>query len=344
MKKTIICGVAARSGGHIIPCLTRIEQERSKDTDVFFFTTHTELDATISKQFPWIAKHITLNFDNVPYKKPWLLPLFMWQFTRSFFKSLVVFIQNRPQKIVSTGGYISIPVCLAARCLLIPVELLELNVKPGKASRFIAPCAKNLFITFKDTQKYFRRSCSLLPYPVRFAIKDKQTHHKTKALASLDYDPEKITLFILGGSQGSTFLNNLICRTIQFLDRSKLQIIHQSGTNETEHLTTFYEQMHIPAHVFSYEQQITKYYQAADIVICRSGAGTLFETAFFEKQCITIPLEIAGNTHQVDNAYAMHTMHPQLFTVLEQKTIAQDPMLLATQLLYLLNLPMSQEQ
>jgi UDP-N-acetylglucosamine--N-acetylmuramyl-(pentapeptide) pyrophosphoryl-undecaprenol N-acetylglucosamine transferase len=339
MKSSIICGVAARSGGHIIPCLTRIAQERNQDTDVLFFTTHTSLDATISKQFPWINNHITLTLDNVPYKKPWLFPLFAWQFIKSFFTSLFIFIQKRPQKIISTGGYISLPVCLAARCAFIPIELLELNVKPGKAARFIAPFARNLFTCFKDTQKYFRSSCSLLPYPVRFNLEDKQSNKKAKALASLNYDTTKTTLFILGGSQGSIFLNNAICRTIQLLDRSNLQIIHQAGANEVEQLQLFYKQMHISARVFSYEQQIVQYYQAADIVICRSGAGTLFETAFFQKKCITIPLEIPGNTHQVDNAYAMHNMHPQLFTVLEQKTLSNDATALATQVLYLLQKP-----
>ena len=121
---------------------------------------------------------------------------------------------------------------------------------------------------------------------------------------------------------------------MQYLDRTAIQIIHQAGNNEIKQLQLFYKQMHIPAQVFAYEQDLVPYYQAADIIICRSGAGTLFETAFFKKSCITIPLEIPGNSHQIDNAYAIQAMHPDFFTVLEQKEITKNPQALATQLLH----------
>lgn len=332
MKQKVICGVAARSGGHILPCLTKLQQERSENTEIFFFTSHKELDNTISEQFPWISKQVTLTLDNIPYKKPWLFPLFIWQFTKSFITSFALFIQKRPEKIVSTGGYLSLPVCFAARCAFVPVELFELNVKPGKASRVIAPFAKKLSVCFKETQNYLGSSCIVEPYPLRFSFDHTNKQHKTKALTSLGFEENKKTIFVLGGSQGSIFLNTLLCTTLQYLDRSLIQIIHQAGHNEIEKLKLFYQQMHIRAHVFAYDQNLIPYYQAADIVICRSGAGTLFETAFFKKSCITIPLEIRGNSHQVDNAYAIKDMHPDLFTVLEQKELQIHPQKLATQL------------
>lgn len=336
MKQTVLCGVAARSGGHIIPCLTKIKQERTDTTHVIFFTTHTALDASISKEFPWISRHIILTLDNIPYKKPWRFPLFIWQFTKSFFKSWFIFLQYKPEKIISTGGYLSLPVCLAARCAFVPVELFELNVQPGKASRVLAPLAKKLSICFKDTQQYFKRSCTLEPYPIRFSSELINPEHKIEALKALEYDTKKKTLFVLGGSQGSLFLNTLICSTIQHIDRSQIQIIHQAGHHEIEQLKLFYEEMRIQAQVFAYKQNLAPYYQAADIVICRAGAGTLFETAFFKKSCITIPLEITGNTHQIDNAYAIQKMYPNLFTVLNQNLLTQNPGELVKELSYLL--------
>lgn len=343
MKQTIICGVAARSGGHILPCLTKLQQERSENTKVLFFTSHKELDNTISEKFPWISQQITLTLDNIPYKKPWLFPLFIWQFTKSFIISFALFIQKRPQKVVSTGGYLSLPVCFAARCAFVPVELFELNVKPGRASRVIAPFAKKLSVCFKETQKYLGSSCVVEPYPLRFSSNQIDEKYKSEALKSLHFDEKKKTILVLGGSQGSVFLNTLLCTTLQYLDPSNIQVIHQAGQNEIEHLKLFYDQMHIVAHVFTYEQNLMPYYQATDIVICRSGAGTLFETAFFKKSCITIPLEIPGNSHQRDNAYAMQNMHPDLFTVLEQKELTINPQALTTQLQYYLEKPMLQE-
>ncbi len=339
MTKTIICGVAARSGGHIIPCLTKLEQEKSDTTEIFFFTSHKELDNNISEKFPWISQQVTLTLGNVPYRKPWFFPLFIWQFTRSFFTSFVIFIKKRPKKIISTGGYLSLPVCLAARCAFVPIELFELNVKPGRASRVLAPFAKKLSICFKETQKYLGSSCILEPYPLRFSPNQSNASNKAEAIKKLGYDENKKTILILGGSQGSVFLNTLLCTTMQQVDRTQIQIIHQAGNNEIEQLKLFYAQMHIPAYVFEYEQDLVSYYQATDIVICRSGAGTLFETAFFKKPCITIPLEISGNSHQLDNAYAMQSMYPDSFTVLEQKQLTHNTQALATKVQHYLQLP-----
>ena len=228
---------------------------------------------------------------------------------------------------------------MAAKVLRIPVELFELNVIPGKASRVLAPLSNALFTCFKATEKHFGRSCTLAPYPLRFTPDVIDATHKEKALENLHYDKTKKTLLILGGSQGSTFLNVQLCNTLSVAPPDTFQVIHQTGHAHIKELETFYKQLNIPAQVFAYKQDLIPYYQAADIVICRAGAGTLFETAFFKKQCITIPLEIASTSHQVDNAYAMQENHPQLFKVMRQKELENDSSLLLKSLLYLSNPP-----
>lgn len=323
MKHTL-AGVAARSGGHILPCLTLLEQEKTPTTQVLFFTSHTNLDTSIAKNYPWITTKVALNFENVPYKKPWLLPFFAVQFFVSFFKSFYYLAKHKPSKLVSTGGYVSIPVCLAARLLRIPVELFELNVIPGRAATLLAPLSSTVFTCFNDAHKYFK-TAQLKEYPLRFS---NTSVSKQQALEQLAYTPEKKTLLILGGSQGSAFLNAQLCNTLSAFSKNTLQVIHQAGNNDIEALTAFYKAADIPAHVFAYEQDLAPYYQAADVVVCRAGAGTLFETAFFKKKCIVIPLEIASTTHQVDNAYAMQKQHPELFTVVRQTDLQEDASLL----------------
>ena len=66
------------------------------------------------------------------------------------------------------------------------------------------------------------------------------------------------------------------------------------------------------------------YYNAADCVIARAGAGTLFELQFFAKSSIIIPLETLTNDHQVENAYAMASLSPHLFKILRQQEITND--------------------
>lgn len=329
-----IAGVAARSGGHIVPCLTLIQKARTEDTQVLFFTTSTELDTTIGKQFPWITKRIELTLENVPYKKPWRFPLFGLQCTVSFFKSLYYLARYKPAKLVSTGGYLSLPVCLAAKILRIPIELFELNAVPGKATRVLAPLATTLFTCFEITALTFSKKCTLAPYPLRFNLQDTEPIHKQKACIALQYDNTKKTVLVLGGSQGSTFLNVLLCNTLSAAPEKMFQIIHQTGHGHIQELKKFYKTLNMTAIVFDYQQNLTPYYQAADIIICRSGAGTLFETAFFNKKCITIPLETITNTHQVDNANAIKKQYPDLFTVIRQSELEKDSSLLLTTLLY----------
>ena len=330
MNKQVICGVAARSGGHLIPCITLIKNQvkDSNNPTVLFFTTHTKLDSMIKSQFPWITHNISLHLDNIPYKKPWLLPLFILQFIKSFLTALFYFIKMRPEKIITTGGYLSIPVCLAGRFLFIPIELFELNAIPGRASKVIAYMTHSISICFSSASQYFSKKTSLKPYPLQFSkeiIKDNNTKKNNT----------KKRILILGGSQGSSFLNTQLYRTITLFAPYIENITHQAGNNTISELESFYTTIGIKFTVFSYKQNLSSYYQEADIIICRSGAGTLFEVLFFNKRCITIPLETASTSHQLNNALEIQKQSPKLFTVIRQKDLLQDETILFNTLLHL---------
>ena len=86
----------------------------------------------------------------------------------------------------------------------------------------------------------------------------------------------------------------------------------------------FYERHHIPAVVFAYNEQLQNFYNLADLIICRAGAGTLFEAEFFKKRCIIIPLQTDLNDHQLQNAQAMAQMYPDRFSVVMQQDCAND--------------------
>jgi len=326
-----ICCVAGKSGGHILPCLSFAKQHfSSHHLSLLFISTDATLDKKIAAQFPEINDHLKLPLQNVPYRKWWRLPFFGLSFLWSIGITLRYLKKHRPSHIVSTGGFVSLPVCLAARLLGIPILLFELNVVPGKATLFLAQFATTIFICFKETQSSFKQQCVLNAYPLRFTRDDKQrTPAQARALIGLAEN--KKTLLILGGSQGSHFLNTLIQKMP--LDRLSLyQIIHQTGIEQVAACTDFYASHGISARVFAYRDDLAPYYQAADLLICRAGAGTLFEALFFEKKTIVIPLETYTTDHQIANAQAIHKGRPDLFTVLLQNDLTQDPDLLSRQL------------
>ncbi len=316
-----LCFVAGRSGGHILPGLTLAQRyKEQQNASIIFFSTATTLDTTIINSHSMVDAYIPLALDNVPRRISGY-PLFLVHVIKAFVTSLYHLRKLRPEEVISMGGYISIPVCLAARLLRIPVDIFELNALPGKATRFLAPAARTVYTCFKSTATHLPKAhCSLASYPIRFNVRQ----HKV-ALHTLfpTFSSNRKTLFVVGGSQGSLFINSLIKEWLEACPdiHNSVQVIHQTGAQDTTDWHSFYAHYNIPAHIFAYHNKIDDYYAAADLIICRSGAGTLHEILFFGKQCITIPLETASTDHQVENAKSMTQHYPDLFTVVYQKDI-----------------------
>ncbi len=325
--KTLICCVAGKSGGHILPCLQFAKTHFESNTELIFISTTASLDKKIISSFE-LNDHLALYLPPIPYKAFWRLPFFCISTIRACIQSLWYLKKHNPSRIVSTGGFISLPVCFAAWILQIPIDLFELNAVPGKATLLISKLATNIFICFEESKTFFKAKCILANYPIRFSEQDTLISSEI-ARTKLGFSPLKQTILILGGSQGSEFLNTVI-QKIPNTFLSNYTIIHQTGQAQISDCSTFYTTHGIEARVFGYESNIASYYQAADLVICRAGAGTLFETVFFKKPCIIIPLETNTTDHQLNNAYAIQKAHTETMIVLRQKDIVTNPILFFT--------------
>lgn len=329
-----ICFVAGKSGGHLLPCITYAHKLIKKDpsTRILFFSTQQHLDKIILKKNNFITSSRHLPMPSLNKKSILSYIHFIVNGIFSFAKALYYLIKQRPSAIISMGGSVSIPVCIAGALLRIPIQLIELNAVPGKTIKFLAPLAQSISVCFKETSSYFSRPCFLTEYPLRFNQRSKITTDKARLKIGLDR--HKTTIFILGGSQGSLFLNSCIKKWIQQtkIPKSSIQLIHQIGHHDTFEWGTFYKEHNIAAQIFSFSDTIEDSYNAADIVICRAGAGSLFELSFFNKMCIIIPLETAYTDHQVANAQAFKKLHPLNSTVLYQKEIINNPLLFNTTL------------
>ena len=317
----IICYVADKTGGHMLPCITHAhEQHKKNNATTYLFHTNTPLEHTILENHPEIQGYAPYMLDRIPYSQPWKMPIAGMKFIIYFCKSIWKLWNLQPKKVISFGGFSSIPVCLAAKTLGIPIELYELNVEPGKTIKFLSYFSDHVHICFQDTCSYFHtKKCILENYPLRFSEQDKN-YNQAHIKASFGLNPKKFTITILGGSQGSESLNQGIIEVLQSLPQpilSKIQILHQAG-NSLIDLETVYKNLSIPYKVVSFYNDIEKFYQAADLIICRAGAGTIFEALFFEKKCITIPLQTHSTSHQIQNAQSMATYYPNYFTMILQ--------------------------
>lgn len=327
-KQKVLCVVAGKSGGHIIPGITHAQNfiEHNPEYKVLLFSTDTSLDRTITNFYTFISFYVPLTLTNFPRSRLLGYPLFVGQFIKAFFKSLKELRHLRPEKIVSMGGYVSFPVCIAGWLLRIPITVYELNAIPGRAVQWLAPLSTKVLVCFDQACSFFAsKKVEITPYPIRF--KKKELVGKAQACSILGLDPERKTLLLLGGSQGSRFLNMVCSKFItnsQYL-HSSIQVIHQTGSSDIKSVKKAYENSPFPVIVFDYRHDIQLCYEAADVVIARAGAGTLFELVFFSKSALIVPLESATTSHQIDNAHAIKLQRPDLFYVLSQKAIEQDP-------------------
>lgn len=317
-----ICFVAGKSGGHLVPCLTKAKeiQQQFPQAQIYLFSSGSKLDHTIIDKQKNIHHVVPTEIDNPPYAQPWLLPWFAAKTIWYFSKTLYSFYKIKPQKVISFGGFVSVPTILAAKVLGIPFEIYELNVEPGKATKFLSKFTDTIYICFKSTAQYFpHKKCIYFDYPVRFA-QDAIVTDTTELLKKYDLKKDRKTFLILGGSQGSILLNDVFKKMIESYPEiiSQIQIIHQTGSSDPFDYKKFYQEHSIPAVVFDYHNQLEDFYNLADFIICRAGAGTLFEIKFFGKTCLTIPHKTAQTNHQIQNVLELQKEFPDEFHIIEQ--------------------------
>ncbi len=331
MENKTLFVIASGSGGHILPALVLAKKWKlKKQGKVIFFTGNKKLDQKILDDSNFIDKKIHLKLNNFPGKKILLYPVFFTQLIMCFIKSIYYSYKYKPNKIITTGGYLAIPVCFASKLFNSFIELYELNVVPGKAIVFLSFIANKISIVFNDSKKHFKKHSQklfLTNYPLRYSDQDKifnkkdliEKINKKQCIPqkTILFSENKKTIFLLGGSQGSVFLNNYFKNwLIENKDIIKeIQIIHQTGHNDKTNLASFYKNLNIPAIIFSYQQNLKNYYLLADEVVTRAGAGTLFELEFFKKKSKIFPLITATTSHQVDNAKIMEKRNKDLFEI-----------------------------
>ena len=228
---------------------------------------------------------------------------FIWSIFQAFFK--VYWFM--PDVCFSKGGPGSAPVILACRFYRVPIVIHESDSIPGKANLIASRYAKIIETGFESVTETFKNYGSgtsivkVVGNPVREDIL--RFVEPADARRSFGLDVVKPTILILGGSQGATRINDFIYKNLDVLI-AKYQIIHGVGNeNYVEYMSRF-EKLPQGYFVVAYfENNLSEAYGAADLVISRAGATTIFELAALGKPAILVPLPESANGHQKENAY-----------------------------------------
>jgi UDP-N-acetylglucosamine--N-acetylmuramyl-(pentapeptide) pyrophosphoryl-undecaprenol N-acetylglucosamine transferase len=201
---------------------------------------------------------------------------------------------------IGVGGYASGAILLAARTLGARVVIHEANVVPGLANRLLAPFAHRIYLGFAAAAPAFRgRDARVTGHPVRADIAALAGHDRRA--------PERdraARVLVLSSTRGERFLAERVPDMLAALDRRgvAVEVLHQSGQLADNEVAHAYRRAGVKATVVPYMDQIASAYRWADLVVARSGAGTLAEIAAAGVPALLVPLPDAPDDHQAANA------------------------------------------
>ncbi|KAI4451162.1 UDP-N-acetylglucosamine--N-acetylmuramyl-(pentapeptide) pyrophosphoryl-undecaprenol N-acetylglucosamine transferase [Eubacterium plexicaudatum ASF492] len=226
----------------------------------------------------------------------------------------------KPDIVFSKGGFVSVPVILAAKFCHIPSIIHESDLTPGLANKLAIPNAAKVCCNFPETLKYLPKDKAVLTgSPIRTEL---LSGNKENARKLCNFTAEKPVLFIVGGSSGSKFINDTIRGLLPELLKT-YQIIHMCGKGNIEeslNRTAGYKQ-------FEYiGSQLNDIFSLAELVISRAGANSICELLALHKPNILIPL--SANASRGDQILNAQSFEKQGFSVvIEEEIITPDKLL-----------------
>ena len=284
--------------GHISPMLATAEALRVLDpsAELTCVGTPIGLETTVVPQAGFPLRLI----DPIPLPRtlsPELVTLPL-RIVKSVAQARSVLRDCRADAMVGFGGYVSLPVCLAARTLSVPVVIHEANAMAGVTNRIAARFAAVVCVTFPATGLP-RQHVTGMPVRTAIATCDRAAE-RPAARQELGLDEQAKVLLVTGGSQGAQALNQATMAALPGLNAAGIAVVHVTGKKNFAEL----EQPDTAPGMYirlPYAEHMDRLYAAADLMLARSGAATVTEAALVGLPAIFVPLPI-GNGEQAKNA------------------------------------------
>lgn len=217
---------------------------------------------------------------------------------------------ERADVVVGMGGYVSVPVGLAAARTRRPLVLHEQNAVPGLANRALARRARTVALTFAEAASRFPRRARTVVTgnPVRGSVlrvlDDRETLAK-EGLVELDLEPGRPTLVVFGGSQGALHVDLAAVEAIGLLDRPDLQVLLLTGPAHERRIAEAIPDGPVRVRVRGFLDRMELAYAVADLVVARAGATTCAELSVCGIPAVLVPYPHATGGHQEANAGAV---------------------------------------
>lgn len=284
------------TGGHVIPAIAVAKELQRRGHYPFFVGTESGMESRIVPREGFEIEYVKIGGLNRVGVAQQLRTLAM--LPGSIMTASSIIERRKPVGVFSMGGYAAAPAMIAARWKKLPVVLMEPNAMPGFVSRRMANHIDRALLSFEEEKKYFPQGCvEITGLPVRrefFEIPRKAPGSPLKVM-------------ITGASQGSKRLNETARDAWPLFEKAgwPVEFIHQTGRLTHGEFAPLFEQARIPGRVTEFIVDMPAAFAEVDLIVCRSGAGTVSELAAAGKPAILVPFPFSADDHQLKNAAAM---------------------------------------
>ena len=260
--------------------------------------THETLISTDIRGLKYLDKNYKAFVINTPkLNNYFLLPFSFIKILFLTVKSFFLLKKRNISILISTGGYMSLPLCLAAKTLGIKIFLIEPNMVLGRANKFFLNFSRKLIcysMNLINLPLGVNEKLATIKPLIRKEYYDSGTFQKKNKL---------FTIIIIGGSQGAKIFDELLNKSFVSISKQvSIKIIHQTSEKNLNFLKDFYFQNNIESRVFSLDHNLKEVLKEGDLCVTRAGASSLAELSYLNIPFVAIPLPSSKDNHQYENA------------------------------------------
>lgn len=283
MKKIILTG--GGSAGHVTPNLALIPKLKELGYKIEYIGSKEGIEKKIIegeniKYYGISSGKLRRYFDLKNFSDP-------FKVIKGIMEASKIIKKQKPDIVFSKGGFVSVPVVIAAHRNKVPVVIHESDITPGLANKMSIPFANKVCVTFPESLKAIKGEKAVLTgTPVRNEL---YSGSKILGRKYCGFDNDKPVLMVIGGSLGSKRINEVVRKCLDEILES-YNVIHICGKNNKENSL---EGKHGYVQYEYVNQQLPNLMEASDLVISRAGANTIFELLALKKPNILIPLPLS---------------------------------------------------
>ncbi len=292
------------TGGHVYPLLAIAEA--LENGEFLYIGTRRGAEARMVRGMKFVAVPAA-PFPTSRRDLPGFLK-FLLKLIPGVVRAWWVLGKFKPRVLISSGGYVSVPGVLAAKLRGIPIILHEQNLVPGRANKLLSRLASAVAVSFPGTREKFRGRVYYTGYPLRSRIRRLP---RAEARKKLEIPEDVVLVLAFGGSRGARNLNMAMAEISPELVKKGWWVLHSCGIGgrgyrafeETRDLLKEKGVLEEPSYILrEYIEDMENAYSAADVVVCRAGAGTVEELKRVRKPAVLVPKMGLPGEHQLHNA------------------------------------------